>query len=95
VFTLQTVPSQADGEGHVGAGHAGGVSLHAGFDIQPGQRAKLERLCRYVSRRPVAVERLALTSSAQVRYQLKTPYRDGAERRACAGFMAAGRRCVR
>ena len=33
-----------------------------------GQRAKLERLCRYVSRPPMAEERLALTSSGQVRY---------------------------
>src|SRR5271154_4458674 len=47
---------------------------------QPGrncQREKLERLCRYVSRPPVASERLALTASGQVRYTLKTPYRDG------------------
>ncbi len=56
---------------------AGGFSLHAGIDIQPGQRAKLERLCRYASRPPVATERLALTASGQVRYQLKTRYRDG------------------
>ena len=49
----------------------------AGIDIAPGQRAKLERLCRYVSRPPVATERMALTSCGQVRYQLKTPYRDG------------------
>jgi len=41
------------------------------------QREKLERLCRYVSRPPVASERLALTASGQVRYTLKTPYRDG------------------
>lgn len=56
---------------------AGGFSLHAGLGIQPGQRAKLERLCRYVSRLPVAVDRLAVASSGQVRYQLKTAYRDG------------------
>lgn len=31
-----------------------------------------------MSRPPVASERLALTSSGQVRYTLKTPYRDGA-----------------
>ena len=43
----------------------------------PAERAKLERLCRYVSRPPVASERLALTASGQVRYTLKTPYRDG------------------
>jgi hypothetical protein len=29
-----------------GAAQAGGFSLHACIDIQPGQRAKLERLCR-------------------------------------------------
>ena len=51
--------------------------MHAGIDIAPGQRARLERLCRYVSRPPVATERMALTSCGQVRYQLKTPYRDG------------------
>jgi hypothetical protein len=34
-------------------------------------------MCRYVSRPPVASERLALTGSGQVRYALKTPYRDG------------------
>jgi hypothetical protein len=55
------------------------VDLHAiaGLDIQPHQREKLERLCRYVSRPPMAVERLALTSRGQVLYQLKTAYRDG------------------
>ena len=62
---------------HRGAARAGGFSLHAGIDIAPGQRQKLERLCRYVSRPPVAVERMALTSSGHVRYTLKTPYRDG------------------
>ncbi len=40
-------------------------------------RAKLERLCRDMSRPPVAIERLELTTSGQVRYTLKTPYRDG------------------
>jgi hypothetical protein len=48
----------------------------AGLDIQCGQRAKLEPLCRCVSRPPVAVERLALSMSGQMHYQLKTPYRD-------------------
>ena len=77
VFTLQSVAAQPEREARHGAAEAGGFSLHAGLDIQPGERAKLERLCRYVSRPPVATERLALTPSGQVRYQLKTPYRDG------------------
>ena len=41
------------------------------------RRAKRERLARYVSRPPVSVERLDLTAQGQVRYRLKTPYRDG------------------
>ena len=81
LFTLQTVParepeSEQQGDGR-GAANAGGFSLHADLDIQPHQREKLERLCRYVSRPPIAVERLALTPAGQVRYTLKTPYRDG------------------
>jgi Putative transposase len=58
--------------GH-GAAEAGGCSLHARLGIHPGERARLERVRRYVSRPPVATERLALTPSGQVRYQLKTP----------------------
>ncbi|MCI0436641.1 MAG: transposase [Gemmatimonadetes bacterium] len=77
VFTLQTVPAHEEGAGRNGAAQAGGFSLHAGRDIQPGQHAQLERLCRYVSRPPVAAERLALTPSGQVRYALENPYRDG------------------
>jgi hypothetical protein len=80
LFTLQTVPPREEPEQQGdprSAAHAGGFSLHAGLDIHPHQREKLERLCRYVSRPPIAVERLALTSTGQVRYQLKTSYRDG------------------
>ena len=36
--------------------------MHAGVDIARNQREKVERLCRYVSRPPVASERLALTA---------------------------------
>jgi hypothetical protein len=45
--------------------------------VEADQRAQLEGLARYVSRPPVSVERLALTAQRQVRYRLKTPYRDG------------------
>ena len=78
-FTLQTVPPRLQGpQGDPsGAARAGGFSLHAGVEIAPHQREKLERLCRDVSRPPVAVDRVALTGSGQVRYTLKTPYRDG------------------
>jgi len=62
---------------HRDVANAGGFSLHAGIDIEPHQRPKLECLCRYVSRSPIAEQRLAMTSAGQVRDQLKTPYRDG------------------
>lgn len=58
-------------------GHRVRIPNDAGVDIAPHEREKLERLCRYVSRPPVAVDRMALTASGQVRYTLKTPYRDG------------------
>jgi hypothetical protein len=45
--------------------------------VEAEQRAKLERLARYVSRPSVSVERLDLTAQGRVRYWLKTPYRDG------------------
>jgi len=82
LFTLQALPQgampEAEQQGDSrGAAQAGGFSLHAGIDIQPHQRPKLERLCRYVSRPPISVDRMALTLSGQVRYTLKTPYRDG------------------
>jgi hypothetical protein len=79
LFTLQTVAPRLQGlEAEPNsAARAGEFSLHAGLGIAPNERAKLERLCRYVSRPPVACERLALMASGQVRYTLKTPYRDG------------------
>jgi len=81
LFTLQTVPAGEDADHRQGHDHnvarAGGFSLHAGIDIAPGQRDKLERLCRYISRPPVAEERMSLVSPGQIRYTLKTPYRDG------------------
>jgi hypothetical protein len=79
LFTVQAVPARrSEEEGSPnGAARAGGFSLHAGIDMEPAQREKLERLCRYVTRPPVAEDRLALTPSGHVRYQLKTPYRDG------------------
>ncbi len=74
LFTRQTVPARSPDLDESGsAARAGRFSLDAGIDIAPGQRAKLERLCRYMSRPPVSVNRLTLTSSGQVRYALKTP----------------------
>ncbi|EPQ1460259.1 IS91 family transposase, partial [Acinetobacter baumannii] len=78
VFTLQTLPgreNQADTNSRV-ANYAG-FSLHAGVMAEAHQRDKLERLCRYISRPAISEKRLALTANGQIRYELKTPYRNG------------------
>ena len=41
------------------------------------QRKKLERLCRYIAWPAISEKRLSLTGQGKVRYELKTPYRDG------------------
>jgi hypothetical protein len=54
-----------------------GFSLHAGVVAQHWERKKLERLCRYITRPAISEKRLSITPAGNVRYQLKTPYRDG------------------
>jgi hypothetical protein len=76
VFTLQTIPA-SPAEPRPEVAESSGFSLHAGIAATASQRDKLEHLARYVSRPPVATERVALTDHGQVRYTLKTPYRDG------------------
>ena len=76
VFTLQTLPT-CDEPFDDGVGKVAGFSLHAGVAAGAHERNKLERLCRYISRPAVSERRLSLTPSGNVRYQLKTPYRDG------------------
>ena len=76
VFTLQTLPAEPDAL-RPEVAESSGFSLHAGIAAKASQRGKIERLARYVSRPPVATERLSLTRGGNVRYALKTPYRDG------------------
>jgi hypothetical protein len=54
-----------------------GFSLHAGVATKANERAKLERLCRYITRPAISMKRLSLTRNGQVRYALKTPWRNG------------------
>ena len=75
VFTLQTLPAEPDAP-RPEVAESSGFSLHAGIAAKASQRDKVESLTRYVSRPPVATERLSLTPAGNVRYALKTPYRD-------------------
>ncbi len=84
VATLQTMPVDADAmqgdacpEPSRRAGQVGGFSLHAGVTAEAHERDKLERLCRYIARPAVAERRLSISPQGRVRYQLKTPWKNG------------------
>ncbi len=76
VFTLQTLPGCTE-RFDDGVDKVAGFSLHAGVAARANERKKLERLCRYISRPAVSKKRLSLTANGNLRYRLKTPYRDG------------------
>ena len=52
-------------------------SVHADVCIPAHDRMRLERLCRYASRPPVATERLSLLPDGKLLYRLKRRWRDG------------------
>jgi hypothetical protein len=54
-----------------------GFSLHAGTVCEAHQRSKLERLCRYITRPPIATKRLTVDDRGRVIYRYKRPFRDG------------------
>ncbi|MDH3213289.1 MAG: transposase [Myxococcales bacterium] len=56
---------------------ASGVSLHANVAVPARDRQRLERLCRYVARPPVATERLSRLEDGRLLYRLKHRWRDG------------------
>jgi len=58
-------------------GNVAGFSLHARVATKANERAKLERLCRYIARPAVSTKRLSMTRNGRVRYELKTPWRNG------------------
>lgn len=75
-FTSQTLPAaESHGDKHLAKANC--FSLHAGVWAGANDRAKLERICRYIARPAVSNERIELTECGHVRYTLKTPYRDG------------------
>lgn len=54
-----------------------GFSLNAAVSCQPWQRDRLERLCRYVTRPAICLDRLTVRTDGQIQYELKNPFRDG------------------
>jgi hypothetical protein len=76
VFTLQTLPAK-DPHNLGQLAKISGFSLEARVFAHENEPAKLERICRYVARPAISEERLSLTSTGKIRYELKTPYHDG------------------
>lgn len=56
-----------------------GFSLHAATVCEAHQRGRLERLCRYITRPPLATQRLSLDNRGRVVYRYKQPFRDGSK----------------
>ena len=77
VMTLQTIPDCGDDTFTIRVANVAGFSLHAGVATNANERAKLERLCRYITRPAVSTKRLSMTRNGQVRYELKTPWHNG------------------
>ena len=53
-----------------------GFSVHAGVCVPPRDRKRLQRLCRYAGRPPIATERLSLLPDGRLLYRLKHRWRD-------------------
>jgi hypothetical protein len=53
-----------------------GFSLNAAVSCQSYQRERLERLCRYVTRPAICLDRLTVRADDKIQYELKNPFRD-------------------
>jgi len=54
-----------------------GFNVHAQVAIPARDRPRLERLCRYLCRPPIAQDRLEEQPNGKLRYLLKKPWKDG------------------
>ncbi len=54
-----------------------GFSINAAVGCEARERGKLERVCRYMARPPIAEQRLSIDGDALVVYELKRPFSDG------------------
>jgi hypothetical protein len=73
--------SERSDEGpHIADGPDGGsrgFSLHAATRVEAAERVRLQRLCRYVIRPPLAAGRLQILDAEHVAFSLKSIWSDG------------------
>ncbi len=55
----------------------GGLQLNEAVSCQPYQRERLERLCRYVTRPAICLDRLTVRFDGKIQYELKNPFSNG------------------
>ncbi|MFT5357183.1 MAG: hypothetical protein ACI9KE_004416 [Polyangiales bacterium] len=55
----------------------GGVNIHAAVAADDRDRKRLERLCRYIARPPLSLERLETHPDGRVRIRFKSAWKDG------------------
>ena len=60
-----------------------GFSINAAVGCEAHERGKLERVCRYMARPPIAEERLSVDGDGLVVYELKHPFSDGTTHVCC------------
>jgi hypothetical protein len=54
-----------------------GFNVHAGLALDGRDRKRVERVCRYLGRPPIAQERLSELEDGRLRYTMKKPWSDG------------------
>ena len=76
-LTLYSVPPLDETPDSPLLAKVAGFSLHAATVCEAWQRNRLEHLCRYITRPPVATKRLSGDGQGRVVYRYKQPFRDG------------------
>lgn len=77
VFGTGTAPERAELEPDEPVADHRGINVHAKQSVDGRDRRQLERLCRYITRPPVAQERLERLADGRLELRLKHPWRDG------------------
>jgi hypothetical protein len=72
VRPVRIVPSPTEPVAEVG-----GVNIHAKVAFDGRDRPRLERLCRYIARPPLAQERLSMHRDGRVKVSFKAAWKDG------------------
>jgi hypothetical protein len=55
----------------------GGINVHAAVAFDARDKPRMERMCRYLARPPIAQHRPSQRSDGSLRYEMKRVWRDG------------------